>query len=107
MLADGFTGLAAQLGTGAAAGGADSVAAVHSALAAYEGEWLFIFDNAPSQGAVRAFLPPAGNGRVLITSQSAVWPPGQAVEVPVLDTEVAAVFLVTRSGDPDSQVLTA
>jgi len=84
VLADGFTGLAAQLGTGAAAGGADSVAAVHSALAAYEGEWLFIFDNAPSQGAVRAFLPPAGNGRVLITSQSAVWPPGQAVEVPVL-----------------------
>jgi hypothetical protein len=76
---------------------------VHSVLAGYPGQWLLIFDNAPGQGAVRAFLPPAGNGRVLITSQSAVWPPGQAVEVPVLGTEVAAVFLVSRAGDPDSQ----
>ena len=48
-------------------------------------------------------MPPAGNGRVLITSQSAVWPPGQAVEVAVLDTEVAAVFLVNRTDDPDNQ----
>ena len=71
------------------------------------GEWLLIFDNAPDQGPVRAFVPPAGNGRVLITSQSAVWPPGQAVEVPVLDTEVAAVFLVNRTGDPDSQAAAA
>ena len=43
-----------------------------------------------------AAVPAArGRGRVLITSQSAVWPPGQAVEVPVLDTEVAAGFLLT------------
>jgi hypothetical protein len=103
VLAAGFTGLAAQLGTGGAAGGGDPVVAVHSALAAYPGQWLLIFDNAPGQGPVRAFLPPAGNGRVLITSQSAVWPPGQAVEVPVLGIEVAAVFLVNRTGDLDSQ----
>ena len=62
-----------------------------------------MFDNAPGRAAVEAFLPPAGPGRVLITSQSALWPPGQAVEVPVLDTEVAAEFLVTRTGDPDQQ----
>jgi len=62
-------------------------------LAGGQGEWLLIFDNAPGLGPVRRFLPPAGNGRVLITSQSAVWPLGQAVEVPVLGTEVAAVFL--------------
>jgi hypothetical protein len=106
VLAAGFAELAAQLGTGAAVG-VDPVAAVHSALAAYPGQWLLIFDNAPGQGAVQAFLPPAGNGQVLITSQSAVWPPGQAVEVPVLDTEVAAVFLVNRTGDPDSQAAAA
>src|SRR5215467_14497844 len=52
-------------------------------------------------------MPPAGNGRVLITSQSAVWPRGQAVEVPVLDTQVAAMFLVDRAGDPDSQAAAA
>ena len=42
----------------------------------------------------QAFLPPAGPGRVLITSRNPNWPPGQALEVPVLDTEVAAGFLV-------------
>ena len=107
VLAAGFGELAAQLGTGGAAGGGDPVTAVHSALAAYPGEWLLIFDNVPGQGAVRTFGPPAGNGRVLITSQSAVWPPGQAVEVPALDIEVAAVFLVNRTGDPDSQAAAA
>jgi len=107
VLAAGFAELAAQLGTGGAAGGGDPVAAVHSVLAACPGEWLLIFDNAPGQGPVRAFVPPAGKGRVLITSQSAVWPRGQAVEVPVLGTEVAAVFLVNRAGDPDSQAAAA
>jgi hypothetical protein len=103
VLAAGFTDLAAELGGGKVAGRREPVAAVHSALAAYPGQWLLIFDNAPAQGLVRAFLPPAGNGRVLITSQSAVWPPGQAVEVSALDIEVAAAFLVNRTGDPDSQ----
>ena len=106
VLAAGFAELAAQLGVRGATGG-NPVAAVHSALAAYPGEWLLIFDNAPGQGPVRAFMPPAGNGRVLITSQSAVWPRDQKVEVPVLGTEVAAVFLVTRAGDPDSQAAAA
>jgi hypothetical protein len=107
VLAAGFGELAARLDIGRAAASGDPVAAVHTALAAYPGEWLLIFDNAPGQGPVRAFFPPAGNGRVLITSQSAVWPPGQMVEVPVLNPEVAAVFLVTRSGDPDSQAAAA
>ena len=40
---------------------------------------------------------------MLITTQSAVWPPSQAVEVPVLDTEVAAGFLVNRTGDADER----
>jgi Domain of unknown function (DUF4062)/Tetratricopeptide repeat len=103
VLAAGFTELAAQLGTQQGAGGVDPVAAVHSALAASPAPWLLIFDNVPDQRAVQRFLPPAGNGRVLITSQSAAWPPGQAVEVPPLGTEVAAVFLANRTGDPDSQ----
>jgi Tetratricopeptide repeat len=107
VLAAGFAELAAQLGVGGAAGGGDPVAGVHAALAGHPGRWLLIFDNAPGQGAVQAFLPPAGTGRVLITSQSAIWPPGQAVAVPVLDTEVAAVFLAKQTGDPDSQAAAA
>ena len=46
-------------------------------------------------------MPPAGPGRVLITSRNQIWPPGQAVEVPVLDPQVAAEFLAVRTGDAD------
>ena len=48
-------------------------------------------------------MPPSGHGRVLITSQHQDWPPGQALQVPVLDIEAAAGFLVNRTGDPDRQ----
>ena len=43
-------------------------------------------------------VPPAGGGQVVITSRYAFWPGGQAVEVPVLDRDVAAEFLLTRTG---------
>ena len=101
VLEAGFSELAAQLGAQVAAG--DPVAAVHSALAASPVPWMLIFDNARGQGPVQRFLPPAGTGRVLITSQSAAWPRDQAVEVPPLGTEVAAMFLVSRTGDPASE----
>jgi Domain of unknown function (DUF4062)/Tetratricopeptide repeat len=100
VLAAGFTDLAAQLG---AAGGGDPVAAVHSLLASYPGGWLLVFDNVPDRASVAGFLPPAGAGQVLITSRNALWPPRQLVEVPVLDTGVAAAFLAERTGDPDAQ----
>jgi len=76
---------------------------VHAVLAAFPAGWLLVFDNAPRQGPLQRFLPPAGRGRVLITSQSAAWQPGQAVEVPVPGTEVAARLLVNQTGDPDEQ----
>ena len=47
-------------------------------------------------------LAPAGPGRVLITSQNPNWP-GQPLDVPMLDRDVAAGFLVSRTGDPDRQ----
>jgi hypothetical protein len=103
VLADGFGQLAAQLGARDVADTRDPVASVHGVLAAFPDEWLLIFDNAPDRASVEAFLPPAGPGRVLITSQSALWSLGQALEVLVLDTGVAAGFLVDRTGDPDRQ----
>ena len=103
VLAAGFAELAAQLGVRDLADVRNPVASVHAVLAKFPVSWLVIFDNAPDRAAVEAFLPPAGRGRVLITSQSAVWPPGQAVQVPVLSTEVAAGFLVNRTGDPDER----
>ena len=101
VLADGFGQLAAQLRARDVADTRDPVASVHGVLAAFPGAWLLIFDNAPDRASVEAFLPPAGPGRVLITSQSALWSRGQALEVPVLDTEVAAGFLAGRTGDTD------
>jgi hypothetical protein len=100
VLAAGFGDLAAQLGAG---DGRDPVAAVHGALAASPVEWLLVFDNAPDRASVARFVPPTGPGRVLITSQNQIWPPGQSLDVPVLDPQVAAEFLVNRTGDQDRQ----
>ena len=102
VLAAGFAELAAQLGARDLADTRDPVASVHAVLAAFPAPWLLIFDNAADLASVAAFLPPAGPGRVLITSQNPNWP-GQALDVPVLDPDVAAGFLVNRTGDPDRQ----
>src|SRR5215472_12426664 len=96
VLMAGFTELAAALG----AREGDPVVAVHGALSGSSG-WLLVFDNAPGPEAVAAWVPPVGAGRVLITSRNALWPPGQGLEVPVLDLEVAADFLAARTGDAD------
>ena len=104
VLAAEFGRLAAQLGVGGLLEARDPVASVHGVMAASDAPWLLIFDNAPDQESVWAFLPPAGNGQVLITSQNALWPVGQAMEVPVLGIEAAAGFLTARTSDPDEEV---
>ncbi len=101
VLAPEFAVLAAELGAREAAGGRDPVASVHAALARAEAGWLVVFDNATDRASVARFVPPAGPGRVLITTQNQHWPPGQVLDVPVLDTEVAAGFLTDRTGDAD------
>jgi len=101
VLVAGFTELAAALGAREGAG--DPVVAVHGVLAGAAAGWLLVFDNAPGPEAVAALMPPVGKGRVLITSRNALWPPGQGLEVPVLDMQVAAGFLAARTGDADRQ----
>jgi Tetratricopeptide repeat len=100
VLATGFGELAAQLD---AAARGDPVASVHSVLADSPAPWLLVFDNAPDRASVAPFVPPAGPGRVLITSRNQIWPPGQSLHVPVLDPQMAAEFLGNRTGDPDRQ----
>jgi len=95
-----FAVLAAQLGARDLVDPRDPVASVHAVLARQEAGWLVVFDNARDRTSVERFVPPAGPGRVLITTQNQNWP-GQALDVPVLDPEVAADFLVNRTGDPD------
>jgi hypothetical protein len=98
VLAAGFGELAAQLGAG---DGGDPVASVHAELAASPAPWLLVFDNAPDRASVVPFMPPAGPGRVLVTSRNQIWPPGQSLPVPVLGPQVAGEFMVNRTGDPD------
>jgi hypothetical protein len=96
-----FAVLAAQLGAREVVDARDPVASVHALLARAQAGWLLVFDNAVDRASVERFVPPAGNGRVLVTTQSQHWPPGQALDVPVLDTDVAADFLMNRTGDRD------
>jgi hypothetical protein len=102
VLVAGFGELAAQLGARSLADARDPVASVHAVLARFPEPWLLIFDNAADLASVGKFLPPAGPGRVLITSQNPNWP-RQVLDVTVLDPDVAAGFLVSRTGDPDRQ----
>ena len=101
VLAAEFGMLAAQLGAREVVDPRDPVASVHGVLARAQAGWLVVFDNVPDRASVERFVPPAGPGRVLITTQNQLWPPGQALEVPVLDIEVAAGFLVSRTDDAD------
>jgi hypothetical protein len=102
VLAAGFGELAAQLGAKGLADTRDPVASVHAVLAAFAAPWLLIFDNAADMASVAAFLPPAGPGRVLITSQNPNWP-GLPLNLPVLVPDIAADFLVKRTGHSDRQ----
>ena len=98
-LTAGFGDLAAQLGVRNVLDAGDPVAQAHSVLAAYPADWLLIFDNAPGIADIRHMLPPAGRGRVLVTSQDSQWSGTEALEVPVLDRHVATGFLQARTGN--------
>ena len=102
VLAAGFDELAAQLGVRGLADTRDPVASVHAVLADFAAPWLLIFDNAEDMASVSPFLPKAGPGRVLITSQNPDWPQ-PVMDVPALGTDAAAGFLTSRTGDPDRQ----
>jgi hypothetical protein len=101
VLAAEFSVLAAQLGVREVVDPRDPVASVHAVLARAQAGWLVVFDNAPDHAALEAFVPPAGPGRILITTQNQHWPAGQALDVPVLDVKVASDFLVNRTRDAD------
>ena len=77
MLAAEFAVLAAQLGAREVVDPRDPVASVHAVLARAEAGWLLVFDNVPDWASVERFVPPAGPGRVLITTQNQHWPRGQ------------------------------
>ena len=102
-LAVGFAELAAHL---SAEDGGGPVGRVHAVLAR-RSDWLLVFDNVPDPAAVAGLVPPAGRGRVVITSQFGFWPGRQVLEVPVLHQAVAAGFLIDRTSTTDAEEETA
>jgi len=102
VLADGFRDLAAELSAGDGPRTGNPAARVHAALAR-RSDWLLVFDNVPGPAQINGLLPPAGGGRVLITSQYPHWPGGQGLEVPMLDRVEAAGFLMARTGAADTE----
>ena len=102
--ADQFAQLARKLtDPGAVPSSEDPVATVHSALANSADPWLLVIDNAPDADSVRPFLPRAGPGVVLITSQSAIWRHAEGIEVPALSEPSAVDFLIERTKDTDAE----
>lgn len=81
--------------------GRSFVAAAEQAVSRAGGpadDWLLVFDNVPGPGSVAGLMPPAGGGRVVVTSQFGSWPGRQVLEVPMLDRAVAAGFVLDRIG---------
>ncbi|MFC7382163.1 FxSxx-COOH system tetratricopeptide repeat protein [Sphaerisporangium rhizosphaerae] len=109
VLSAAFAELAALLGMRQPGELVDPVHQVHAALAASPDPWLLIFDNALDAEALRAFLPPVGDGHVLVTTRSGHWPTRHSMELHVLDNGPAAVFLTERTGDnePDTAAAVA
>jgi hypothetical protein len=73
VLAAEFSVLAAELGAREVVDPRNPVASVHAVLARQAAGWLVVLDNAADLASVEAFIPPAGPGRVIITSQSQHW----------------------------------
>jgi hypothetical protein len=79
-----------------------SVSRAHALLADRQDDWLLIFDNAKEPDAIASFLPPAGLGHVLITSQNPHWtPPQLRVSVPPLTVEASVDLLLSTSSSTD------
>jgi hypothetical protein len=77
------------------------ITAVRDALR-HRSDWLLVFDNANAPKEIRDYLPGAG-GHVLITSRHGAWGGvAQAVSVKKWPPEVAAEFLLKRTGQPDA-----
>ena len=99
-LAAGFGELAARAQRGAEGG--DPVVSVHSMLAASPAPWLLVLMTR-RRGPRWPVRSSAGPGRVLVTSRNQIWPPGQALDVPVWIRRWRRGSGCSRTGDADQR----
>jgi hypothetical protein len=84
------------------------VQVAHAVLANRDRRWLLVLDNVADSDGLSGLVPAAGDGDVLVTSRSGVWPDRrQAVPVPVLLAADAVRLLVDLSGDDDPDTAAA
>jgi len=81
--------------------GGDPVAAVHTALAGHAERWLLILDNVTDYASMRRWIPPKGDGHVLVTTRDGHWPARQVLSVEALEVHAGATFLMDGTGSTD------
>jgi hypothetical protein len=79
----------------------DALSLLHGELAGRARPWLLLIDNVTDPALAFRLTPAAGPGHILVTSQAADWPRATAVEVAVLDRDVATAFLLDHTADED------
>jgi tetratricopeptide (TPR) repeat protein len=102
-----LAGLARRLGIPEQADQAELLASLWDELRGRE-RWLLVYDNAQGPRELAPYRPPAGGGRVLVTSRTPTWGRSAAtVRLDVLDHEEAVAFLRQRTAHPDTATLAA
>jgi len=82
----------------------DARSAALTLLSRWQNPWLLILDNVADAEVAHSLIPGAGNGHVLITSQSAHWPTEDAVlRISALAPDGAIELLVRLSLDTDRE----
>jgi tetratricopeptide (TPR) repeat protein len=93
--------MARELGIPEAADQAGTIRALWRRLRE-PGRWLLVLDNAEAPGDLGPYLPPGGDGRVLVTSRRPAPGGSPAVlEVEEFSRAEAVSFLLERTGDDD------
>jgi hypothetical protein len=86
----------------------DPVQAIHAVLANREEPWLLVLDNVQEPSDLSGLVPPAGQGHVLVTSRSGVWPVGAGIHrISVLDKYSAMRLLHGPDGECDNAAASA
>jgi TIR domain/NB-ARC domain len=100
-----LSGLARRLGVPEQADPAELLTSLWDELRQRD-RWLLVYDNAEEPREIGPYRPPAGGGRVLVTSRAPTWERGTAtVRLDVLDREEAVAFLLRRTVSTDNATL--
>jgi hypothetical protein len=101
-----LVGLARRLGIAELDDQAQVIASLWDELRGRD-RWLLIYDNAESLKDLADYRPPAGEGRVIITSRSTLWGAAGKIRLDVLRRDEAITFLAARTNVSDEHILDA